>query len=82
MRQITSRTVGVTIALLSIGVSILLALYLNTVVLFLLIPLFPFLFRGKIDKETRKCPSCGFTTSKESYDYCPCDGEELRAYQN
>jgi hypothetical protein len=46
---------------------------------FLFLPFVPFLFRGEDPQpEPRTCPSCGFSTDNESYDYCPRDGTELR----
>jgi hypothetical protein len=67
---------------LSLAVSVAAWLYFDTLLLFLFLPLVPFLFRGRGDgstdrPETRHCPVCGFESLDPSFGYCPRDGTEL-----
>lgn len=55
-------------------------IYLDTLLLFLFLPLVPFLFRGGGVEEgpaTRECPRCGYRTTAADHDYCPRDGTRL-----
>jgi len=64
--------------LASLAVSVLVWWYFDTLLLFLLIPFVPFLFRGERDQAVRECSSCGFRTTSPEYEFCPRDGERLR----
>jgi hypothetical protein len=62
--------------LLSLSVSVLLWVYLDTFVAFLLVPFVPFLF-GQRDRSVQTCPRCTFTTTDTEYEFCPRDGSRL-----
>jgi hypothetical protein len=56
--------------------------YFDTLLVFLLIPFVPFLFRRLGDDSptvVQECPHCGFQATVDSYDYCPRDGSRLEA---
>jgi len=78
--RLGSTTTAAAVALGSLAVSAALALYLDGLFLFLLVPFVPLLFGGDGDNEetVRECPSCGFRTRDDGYAYCPRDGERLR----
>jgi hypothetical protein len=63
----------------SLGGSLALWWYFETLLVFLFLPFVPFLFRGRKreDPPVRECPVCGFQTRNEAYDYCPRDGHQL-----
>lgn len=61
----------------SVAISVLAWLYLDTFLLFLLIPFVPLLFGRRSRAETKRCPRCGFETEREGFDYCPRDGARL-----
>lgn len=77
-RMITA-LVGVGISLV---VSILLWLWLDTLAVFLFVPFVPFLFRGfsqrRVGSAVRECPACGFETCSTEFEYCPRDGHRLK----
>lgn len=82
--MVGSRTLTALVGLLlGIVVSVLLWWYLGTLLVFLLVPFVPFLFRGVGGKsggkppERRTCPQCGFQTGNDEYEYCPRDGRRL-----
>lgn len=66
----------------SLVLSLVLWWYLDTFVFFLLVPFVPFLFRGRGretgTESTRRCPTCGFRTRNEEFEYCPRDGRRLQ----
>lgn len=66
---------------ISLGVSVLLWWTFNSFVFFLFVPFVPFLFRhsSQADRNTlrRQCPTCGFQTTNDAYEYCPKDGSRL-----
>lgn len=77
-------------ALTGLAVSLLISVaawvYLDSLLVFLFVPLVPFLLGAKspaheavgADEETaRRCPACGFETRDREYDYCPRDGHRL-----
>lgn len=79
--MVSSRTAT---ALAGLAASLLASLaawwYFETIVLFLFLPLVPLLFRARGDERraaSRTCPTCGFQTTKGSFDYCPRDGTRL-----
>lgn len=67
--------------LLSLLVSAVLWMVFGTAVFFLFVPFVPFLFgrsTGTRPEQTvSECPSCGFRTADESFEYCPRDGTRL-----
>ncbi|HKL28654.1 MAG TPA: hypothetical protein VJ898_05235 [Natrialbaceae archaeon] len=72
-------------ALVGLGISVLVTLlawwYFRTLVVFLILPFVPILFRRLGDREerppVRTCPRCGFRTHNPEYTHCPRDGTEL-----
>lgn len=65
----------------SLLVSAVLWWYFNTAIFFLFVPFVPFLFRlsgrARPEETVRECPTCGFRTTADSYEYCPRDGTRL-----
>ncbi|MDL5362932.1 hypothetical protein [Halalkalicoccus sp. NIPERK01] len=61
--------------LASLAISVLAWVYFDTLLVFLLIPFVPFLFRRS--PPTKRCPRCGFETTSEGFEYCPRDGTRL-----
>lgn len=60
--------------------SVLAWFYLDTLLVFLLVPFVPLLFRRRGDgarPTPRRCPVCGFETGVPDYTHCPRDGTEL-----
>jgi hypothetical protein len=71
-------------SLASLLVSAAAYVYFDTLLLFLFLPLVPFLFRGLGDDGSaateppiRECPRCGYRTRSPEHDYCPRDGARL-----
>jgi len=65
----------------SLAVSLLLWWYFETLLVFLVVPVVPFLFRAGTERErppVRECPECGFRTTEAAVEYCPRDGRRLR----
>lgn len=65
---------------LSIVLSVAARFYFDTLLLFLVVPFVPLLFRRRAadDRPPRKrCPDCGFETREPSYSHCPRDGTPL-----
>ena len=79
--MVGSRTATATAGLAgSLLVTVALWWYFDTLLVFLLVPLVPFLFRGLGDDSptiVQKCPHCGFQATSDAYDYCPRDGSRL-----
>ncbi|MFB6166332.1 MAG: hypothetical protein ABEJ31_14320 [Haloarculaceae archaeon] len=79
--MVRSRTVTAVAGLVaSIIVSALLWRYFHTFVFFLFVPFVPVLFRraGSADRPpVRECPTCGFRTRADEYEFCPRDGTRL-----
>jgi hypothetical protein len=61
----------------SLLVSALLWWYFETLLVFLFVPFVPFLLRSRRERRVRECPTCGFRTTEDTYQYCPRDGTEL-----
>lgn len=77
--MVRSRTVTAVVGILaSLLISALVWWYFDSFVFFLFVPFIPFLFR-KTDAtvRTRRCPTCGFRTTNDSFEYCPRDGTRL-----
>jgi hypothetical protein len=81
--MVGSRTLTAAVGL---GVGLLVSLaawvYFDTLLLFLVVPFVPFLFRrgsgGDAERPPeRRCPVCEFRTRSPEYDYCPRDGSRL-----
>jgi len=78
--MVGSRTLTAAVGLLvSLLVSALAWVYLDTLLLFLVVPFVPFLFRrGTTEQpQVRECPVCDYRTRDPSHDYCPRDGHTL-----
>jgi hypothetical protein len=77
---VSSRSVTALAGLLaSLLLSVVLWWQFDTLAFFLFVPFVPFLFRGRGTEErsVRACPTCGFETTNDTYDYCPRDGARL-----
>jgi hypothetical protein len=80
--MVRSRTATAAVGLAgSLLLSALLWWYFDTFVFFLLLPFVPILFRGgrreTSENAVRACPTCGFRTPNDAYEYCPRDGTRL-----
>lgn len=80
--MVSSRTATAVVGVLaSLGVSVAAWLYFDTLLLFLVVPFVPFLFRGGRTVRrppVKRCPVCGFGTREPTYSHCPRDGTELQ----
>jgi hypothetical protein len=79
--MLSSRTAT---ALAGLAVSLVLSVagwvYLDTLLLFLVVPFVPLLFRRRGSdgrSALRRCPDCGFETREPSFSHCPRDGTPL-----
>lgn len=66
--------------LASLAVTAALWWYLDTLLVFLVLPFVPILFRGLGDSGpavVQECSHCGFQATSDAYDYCPRDGSRL-----
>jgi hypothetical protein len=66
--------------LVSLVLTAVLWWYFETLLVFLLVPFVPVLFRGLGDGGpdiVQECPHCGFQATSDAYDYCPRDGSRL-----
>lgn len=79
--MVGSRTATAAVGVVaSLAVSVAAWYYFDSLVLFLLVPFVPFLFRGGGRDErpaVRRCPECGFETRTPEYTHCPRDGVRL-----
>ncbi len=79
--MVGSRAVTAVVGLLtSLVVTAALWWYFDTLLVFLLVPFVPILFRRLGDGSppvVQECPHCGFQASTDAYDYCPRDGSRL-----
>lgn len=77
----SSRLLTAAVGLLaSLLVSVAAYVYFDTLLLFLFLPVVPFLFgsRGGDDEPpARTCPACGYRTRAADHDFCPRDGTRL-----
>lgn len=64
---------------LSLLVSVAAWIYFETLLVFLLVPFVPLLFRRRDGGRptSRRCPVCGFQTRVPEFTHCPRDGTEL-----
>lgn len=66
----------------SLVISVVAWWYFDTVLVFLLVPFVPILFRRGDDHERpphKECPTCGFNTHEPGIKYCPRDGTKLES---
>lgn len=70
-------------AIVGVAISVLVSaaawIYLDTLLLFLVVPFVPLLFRrrGGNAPSVKRCPDCGFETREPSFSHCPRDGTPL-----
>jgi hypothetical protein len=80
---VNRRLLGIGVGLLlSLVISVAAWIFFDSVLLFLFLPVLPFLFgRGgaETEREIRVCPTCGFRTRDPDVAYCPRDGTELES---
>lgn len=82
--MVGSRTLTAVVGIAaSLAVSALVYWYTGSLLLFLVVPFVPFLFRagGAAPVERpppKECPRCGFRTRDPEFEHCPRDGERLR----
>jgi len=74
--RLLTAAVGVAASLL---VSVLAWVAFDTLLLFVVVPFVPFLFRrGRDDGPTvQRCPVCDYRTTDRRHEYCPRDGHRL-----
>jgi hypothetical protein len=77
--MVGSRTATAAVGLVaSVAVSVAAWYYFDTLLVFLLLPFVPVLFRRRgADPPVADCPACGFRTRDPAVDYCPRDGTAL-----
>lgn len=79
--MVSSRTATAAVGVLvSLVVSVAAWVYFDTLLLFLVVPFVPFLFRrGRTGGRppVERCPVCGFETREPSFTHCPRDGTPL-----
>ncbi|GAA0216013.1 hypothetical protein [Halobaculum roseum] len=82
--MVGSRTLTALVGIaVSVAISVAAWYYFDTLLVFLVLPFVPLLFRGLSRADdgrapARECPTCGFTTRSSEVRYCPRDGSELR----
>jgi len=77
--RLLTAAVGVAASLL---VSVLAWVVFDTLLVFLLVPFVPFLFRGErgqgeASPAVRHCPVCDYRMTDRRHEYCPRDGHRL-----
>lgn len=78
--MVSSRTATAVVGLAaSVLVSVAAWVYYDTVLLFLLVPFVPLLFRRREGDAppVKRCPECAFETREPSFSHCPRDGASL-----
>lgn len=79
--MVSSRTATAAAGVLvSLVISVAAWIYFDTLLLFLVVPFVPFLFRGGRTVQRpplNRCPVCGFETREPTFTHCPRDGTEL-----
>jgi len=82
-----SRPVAALVGLVaSLAISAAIYVLTGSMLLFVVVPLVPFLFTRSHGGETegsdrsspRECPACGFRASSRDFEYCPRDGRRLQ----
>jgi hypothetical protein len=79
---VDSRTATAIVGIgISFAITVLAWWYFESVVVFLVLPFVPILFR-RLGSEPERlpewaCPRCGFRTRNPEYGYCPRDGTAL-----
>lgn len=64
----------------SVVVSVAAWIYYDTLLLFLVVPFVPLLFRRQLSGErppVKRCPVCGYETREPAFTHCPRDGTAL-----
>ena len=75
--MVGSRTATAVVGLLvSVAVSAVVWVYLDSTLLFLFVPFVPYLLGGNT-ASLYTCPECGFSTRDPDYEHCPYDGTRL-----
>lgn len=77
--MVSSRAATALVGLaVSLGVSVAGWVYFDTLLLFLVVPVVPILFRRRGERPpAKRCPRCGFETREPSFTHCPRDGARL-----
>ncbi|MFC4358540.1 hypothetical protein ACFO0N_11370 [Halobium salinum] len=82
--MVSSRALTAVVGLgVSLFVSVAAWAYFDTLLVFLVVPFVPLLFRRRATGESedradgRVCPACGFRSRDPSVAYCPRDGTRL-----
>lgn len=78
--MVSSRTATALVGLVvSVLVSVAGWVYFDTLLLFLVVPFVPLLFRRRGDEgpPVKRCPDCGFETREPTFSHCPRDGTPL-----
>ncbi len=61
----------------SLALTIVLIVLFHVPLLFVFLPIVPFLFRRRRAPLVKRCVSRPWSTSDPRYQYCPCDGTPL-----
>lgn len=84
--MVDSRTLTAIIGLIaSIVFSLVVYWQYDTLLVLLVVPFLPLLFRRGAEAESeraaqpRECPECGFRTTDPEFTHCPRDGSRLEA---
>lgn len=80
--MVDSRVLTAAVGLLaSVAVSLFAYWWFDTLLVFLVLPFLPILFRRGADADqrahVRECPECGFRTTDPEFTHCPRDGHRL-----
>jgi len=80
--MVDSRVLTAGVGLLaSVAVSLFAYWQFDTLLVFLVLPFLPILFRrggdAEAEERVRECPECGFRTTDPEFTHCPRDGREL-----
>jgi hypothetical protein len=82
-----SRTVTALVGVVvSLAISAAIYVVTGSMLLFVVVPLVPFLFtrlhggetEGSDRASSRECPACGFRARSPDFEYCPRDGRRLQ----
>jgi len=79
--MVSSRTATAVVGLgLSLAVSVAVWVTFHTLLVFLVVPFVPLLFRrtlGRPAPPVKRCPTCGFASRAAEVAFCPRDGTAL-----